>query len=408
MPSVDELAAQAAEQMRLYEDQKETSQRRQEAAKNLQNASLQDKLNARLKKKEEKQKIEQEKSEKYQLQASAGPAKVNPPKGVITFGYFVVKNVAVFWENLDEDNALKVLEEIHELITKELVPNNVYLAKEEIGKCLLAAEKPEQLINMALKIQENFNNHSWSSTLTSIPSCKKLVRPEDTNNADAKPLFNGPRIQMGIHSGDAATIKDNNGNTTYSGINILKVESIGNFAQPGQILVSSMTWSKIDASKLVEHHSTQPGVYKLDGFSGGCKVAELLPISLKDRSKFFGSVCANCNDVIKPNEQFFKALNCIWHINHFRCFQCNTDLGGSYVDVDGSPFCKNCYLLKNAPKCKGCSNPITGAYINAIGAYWHGDCFSCRQCLRKPSPDVQMYEKDGLPYCGECYKQMMN
>ncbi|XP_066928976.1 uncharacterized protein [Clytia hemisphaerica] len=368
MPSVDELAAQAAEQMRLYEDQKETSQRRQEAAKNLQNASLQDKLNARLKKKEEKQKIEQEKSEKYQLQASAGPAKVNPPKGVITFGYFVVKNVAVFWENLDEDNALKVLEEIHELITKELVPNNVYLAKEEIGKCLLAAEKPEQLINMALKIQENFNNHSWSSTLTSIPSCKKLVRPEDTNNADAKPLFNGPRIQMGIHSGDAATIKDNNGNTTYSGINILKVESIGNFAQPGQ----------------------------------------LLPISLKDRSKFFGSVCANCNDVIKPNEQFFKALNCIWHINHFRCFQCNTDLGGSYVDVDGSPFCKNCYLLKNAPKCKGCSNPITGAYINAIGAYWHGDCFSCRQCLRKPSPDVQMYEKDGLPYCGECYKQMMN
>ena len=76
MPSVDELAAQAAEQMRLYEDQKEVSQRKQEAAKNLQNASLQEKLNARLKKKEEKQKIEQEKSEKYQLQSSAGPAKV--------------------------------------------------------------------------------------------------------------------------------------------------------------------------------------------------------------------------------------------------------------------------------------------------------------------------------------------
>ena len=36
-------------------------------------------------------------------------------------------------------------------------------------------------------------------------------------------------------SGDAATIKDKNGNTTYSGINILKVESLGNFAQPGQV-----------------------------------------------------------------------------------------------------------------------------------------------------------------------------
>ena len=78
---------------------------------------------------------------------------------------------------------------------------------------------------------------------------------------------------------------------------------------------------------------------------------------------------------------FNKALNCIWHINHFRCFQCNADLGGSYVDVDGSPFCKQCYLLKNAPKCKGCTNPITGAYINAIGAYWHADCFACRVSL---------------------------
>jgi len=71
MPSVDELAAQAAEQLQLYEDQKEISKQKQEAAKNLQNASLQDKLNARLKKKEEKQRIEQEKSEKYKLQSSA-------------------------------------------------------------------------------------------------------------------------------------------------------------------------------------------------------------------------------------------------------------------------------------------------------------------------------------------------
>lgn len=39
-----------------------------------------------------------------------------------------------------------------------------------------------------------------------------------------------------FHSGDAASIKDMNGNTTYSGINVLKVESIGNFAQPGQVL----------------------------------------------------------------------------------------------------------------------------------------------------------------------------
>ena len=76
MPSVEELSAQAAEQLRLYEDQKEQNEKKQEAAKHLQNASLQEKLNARLKKKEEKEKVEQEKSEKYKLQ-SAGLTKVN-------------------------------------------------------------------------------------------------------------------------------------------------------------------------------------------------------------------------------------------------------------------------------------------------------------------------------------------
>ena len=60
----------------------------------------------------------------------------------------------------------------------------------------------------------------------------------------------------------------------------------------------------------------------------GCKLHELLPSSLKDRSKFFGSVCAHCNEVIQPSEKFFRALGCIWHMNHFRCFQCNADLQG--------------------------------------------------------------------------------
>ena len=39
-----------------------------------------------------------------------------------------------------------------------------------------------------------------------------------------------------IFSGDAACIKAMNGNTTYSGVNVLKVESLGNFSQPGQVL----------------------------------------------------------------------------------------------------------------------------------------------------------------------------
>lgn len=73
--TTEELAAQAAEQMRLHEEAKAESERKQDAAKSHQNASLQDKLNARLKKKEEKLKLEQEKMEQDKLK-KAGLLKV--------------------------------------------------------------------------------------------------------------------------------------------------------------------------------------------------------------------------------------------------------------------------------------------------------------------------------------------
>lgn len=71
----DELAAQAAEQMRLHVEAKELSERKRDQEKSQQNASLQEKLNARLKKKEEKLKIEREKAEQNNLKR-AGLLKV--------------------------------------------------------------------------------------------------------------------------------------------------------------------------------------------------------------------------------------------------------------------------------------------------------------------------------------------
>ena len=65
---MDELAEQAAEQMRLHVKERETQQRKQEADKHQQMTTLQDKLNARLKKKEQKAKEDQDKKERSRLQ----------------------------------------------------------------------------------------------------------------------------------------------------------------------------------------------------------------------------------------------------------------------------------------------------------------------------------------------------
>ena len=67
MSVVDQLAAEAAERMKLYEKEKEITERKIEAEKHQQNASLQEKLCQRLRKKEEKKKLEQEQDEKNKL-----------------------------------------------------------------------------------------------------------------------------------------------------------------------------------------------------------------------------------------------------------------------------------------------------------------------------------------------------
>ena len=42
-----------------------------------------------------------------------------------------------------------------------------------------------------------------------------------------------------------------------------------------QILLPSPTWANANKSKLAVHSVTEPGTYKLDGFSAGCKIVEV-------------------------------------------------------------------------------------------------------------------------------------
>lgn len=66
----DQLANQAAEQLKLYEKQKAQTERKLDASKHQQSTTLQEKLNARLKKKEDKSKQKAEQDEKNSLQKS--------------------------------------------------------------------------------------------------------------------------------------------------------------------------------------------------------------------------------------------------------------------------------------------------------------------------------------------------
>ena len=56
-----------------------------------------------------------------------------------------------------------------------------------------------------------------------------------------------------------------------------------------------------------------------------------------------GVYCKKCNTPIEG--QSIKALNSMWHPNHFVCSKCSVLLtSGTFVEKNAKPFCASCSL----------------------------------------------------------------
>jgi hypothetical protein len=47
---------------------------------------------------------------------------------------------------------------------------------------------------------------------------------------------------------------------------------------------------------------------------------------------------------------------------------------------DGKPYCKESFIELFCEKCGGCSKAITGGYLNAMSKKWHKECLVCFVC----------------------------
>ncbi|ELP90045.1 transforming growth factor beta-1-induced transcript 1 protein, putative [Entamoeba invadens IP1] len=113
--------------------------------------------------------------------------------------------------------------------------------------------------------------------------------------------------------------------------------------------------------------------------------------------------CAECGQPLGP--QRITALGRNYHPEHFVCFNCKSPLGTNpFHNVDNKPFCKNCFVLKFAKLCATCGKPITAGMVNALGKTYHSECFVCTKC-KSPFASPQFFQKDGNPYCEQCYKE---
>eukprot|EP00095_Tigriopus_kingsejongensis_P010578 maker-scaffold1298_size49789-snap-gene-0.9 protein:Tk10578 transcript:maker-scaffold1298_size49789-snap-gene-0.9-mRNA-1 annotation:"PREDICTED: leupaxin-like" len=112
-----------------------------------------------------------------------------------------------------------------------------------------------------------------------------------------------------------------------------------------------------------------------------------------------------CNDCGQPIlGKVVTALGKLWHPEHFVCFQCKEELGGRiFFEKDGHAFCEEDYNQTFSPLCGKCSEPIQDRCVTAVDKTWHPDCFACVECHKAFNEDCYL-EKDGEPYCQNCFQ----
>ncbi|XP_059476273.1 protein prickle-like isoform X2 [Neocloeon triangulifer] len=94
--------------------------------------------------------------------------------------------------------------------------------------------------------------------------------------------------------------------------------------------------------------------------------------------------CSACDEIILADE-CTEAEGRAWHMKHFACFECDTQLGGErYIMRDGRPFCLRCFDNLFAEFCESCGDAIgvDQGQMSHQGQHWHATelCFCCQTC----------------------------
>lgn len=113
--------------------------------------------------------------------------------------------------------------------------------------------------------------------------------------------------------------------------------------------------------------------------------------------------CAACRKIITG--KYIRALKKSWHLNCFRCAACGELIADQgFLEKKGSPYHPNCYHLAFSPRCSGCGEPITGKYMRAMNKLWHPEHFVCSHCSNQIGEQYYVHKRK--PYCKEDYLEL--
>ncbi|KAL9981608.1 hypothetical protein ACROYT_G010334 [Oculina patagonica] len=117
-----------------------------------------------------------------------------------------------------------------------------------------------------------------------------------------------------------------------------------------------------------------------------------------------GVIC--CGNPLKANEQPIEALRGKWHLDCFKCSECNRQLSSTYYARGKTLYCKKDYAAKFRSTCHVCEQNITGPVMVVADHKFHTECFSCGNCRQflEEEDDYVLLERHRL-LCCSCYTE---
>uniref|UniRef100_A0A915CTW4 Uncharacterized protein n=1 Tax=Ditylenchus dipsaci TaxID=166011 RepID=A0A915CTW4_9BILA len=122
--------------------------------------------------------------------------------------------------------------------------------------------------------------------------------------------------------------------------------------------------------------------------------------------------CSACDELVF-SEECTEAEGRVWHMRHFACQNCSTQLGGQrYILKNDLPCCLPCYHQAAQLTCNTCVKEIAAdkPHITQGDIHWHASegCFCCSTCKKNLLGKRYSFLRNQL-YCGHntCSKVMI-
>ncbi|KAJ3282610.1 hypothetical protein HK104_010815 [Borealophlyctis nickersoniae] len=112
--------------------------------------------------------------------------------------------------------------------------------------------------------------------------------------------------------------------------------------------------------------------------------------------------CTACGEKIEG--QFVRALGGHYHLDCFRCKDCNQVVAEKFFPLKGSDnvpqiYCEKDYFRRLDLLCAKCGGALRGPHINALNRKYHLEHFTCSVCPTVFRQHDSYYERDGQVYC---------